>query len=228
MKDNQIQTFVNSDIGEIRGFIGADGEPWFLAGQVCRALGIKNARDAVASVREKYKTAGIVGVGSADTTIETEAGKRKTLIIPEPFLYELIFQSRKQKAIKFRAWVTSEVLPSLRKHGEYRMEGKLIRKQETDGIKELVKLAESQGSSNAKMYYVQITRMTNSLLGIEAGSRDGLAADKLKQLAVLEGIVDTAVRDGVAMRLHYKDVYKLVKERAGSAIKALGLGGDND
>lgn len=76
MKENQLQTFVNSDIGEIRGFIGTDGEPWFLAGQVCRTLGIKNSRDSVAAITERYKTAGIKGVGSSDTLLETAGGKR--------------------------------------------------------------------------------------------------------------------------------------------------------
>jgi len=90
MKSTQIQTFSNSDIGEIRGFI-KDGEPWFLAGQVCRCLGIKNSRDAIKTIDERFKIAGVKGVGTSYTHVETEGGIQKTVLIPEPYLYELIF-----------------------------------------------------------------------------------------------------------------------------------------
>ena len=88
------------------------GEPWFLAGDVCRALGIKNARDAVNEIGKKLKTAGAKGVGIADTLIqtaglkgiyssytllETAGGKQQSVIITEQVLYELIFDSRKHK-----------------------------------------------------------------------------------------------------------------------------------
>lgn len=135
MKDTELITFENQNIGQIRGFI-KDGEPWFLAGQVCRCLGIKNTAQAVDSIIDRYKIAEIKGISSTYTLLETDGGKQKVLIIPEPFLYELIFQSRKQKAVQFRAWVTSEVLPQLRKTGQYRMAGKLIRRALTDEIKE--------------------------------------------------------------------------------------------
>lgn len=136
MTDKDLITFTNKDVGELRGFI-KDGEPWFLAGNVCRALGIKDTSRAVQQTKERLKIAGVKGTISSSTLLETNGGKQTVLIINEQCLYELIFQSRKQKAIKFRAWVTGEVLPSIRKTGQYRMEGKLIRRSLTDNIKKI-------------------------------------------------------------------------------------------
>ena len=135
MKDSDLITFTNDKVGELRGFI-KDGEPWFLAGQVCRCLGIKDASTAVKQTVDRLKIAEVEGAVSNRILFDTKGGKQSLLVINEQCLYELIFQSRKQKAIKFRSWVTGTVLPELRKNGEYRMQGKLIRKNLTDEIKE--------------------------------------------------------------------------------------------
>lgn len=193
MKDTQLLTFENDDIGQIRGFIGKDGEPWFLAGQVCRCLGIKNSRDAVATVRERYKIAGVGGVGSSYTSLADAQGHRqKVLIIPEPFLYELIFQSRKQKAIKFRAWVTTEVLPQIRKHGSFRMEGKMIRRTLTDAIQ--------RSGENERMHghaYSTYSRLINKSLGLPGKvDRSTLDAETLEHIANRENTVQALIREG--------------------------------
>jgi prophage antirepressor-like protein len=148
MKSDELITFENPVIGTIRGFIDKNGEPWFLAAQVCRCLGIKDASTAISQLKQRmkvvedyYKNRGITSSYSPNRgtvsnrspncgvkTISLQEGKTHTqlTIINEQWLYELIFASRKQTAIVFRAWVTGEVLPSLRKHGEYCMQGKLI------------------------------------------------------------------------------------------------------
>lgn len=108
-----------------------------------------------------------------------------------------------------------------------RLEGKEVRKAETDSIKLLVEYASAAGSKSAERYYTNVTRMTNSLLGIEAGVRDSLHANQLKQVAILEGVVDIAIRDGVKAEMPYKDIYQLAKERASHVVKAIGvIGGD--
>lgn len=109
----------------------------------------KNSSDAVNEIVKKLKTAGVKGVGTSDTLLETAGGKQQVTIINEQILYELIFNSRKQKAVLFRAWVTGEVLPSIRKHGFYRNKGKIIRRVETDAIKEFIEYAKSNGSQNS-------------------------------------------------------------------------------
>ena len=139
---SQVQLFSHPDLGEIKATI-KNGEPWFLAGDVCRVLGIKDSAKAVRDIEQKYKSAGISHTISSRMTIQTSAGKREAVIINEQILYELIFNSRKQKAVLFRAWVTGEVLPSIRKHGFYRNEGKMIRRVETDAIKEFIEYAKN-------------------------------------------------------------------------------------
>ena len=106
-------------------------------------------------------------------------------------------------------------------HDMARIEGKAVRRTETDAIKSLVEYASAKGSSNANMYYANITRMTNNLLGIEAGKRDQLDHKTLQQIKVAETIVEMAIRDGLKAELPYKDIYKLCKERVSSIASVL-------
>lgn len=86
-------------------------EPWFVAKDVCQVLGIANHKDAVSRLDEDERH----GVGITDPI-----GRSQTVIaVSESGLYSLIFQSRKPEARKFRKWVTSEVLPSIRRKGYY-------------------------------------------------------------------------------------------------------------
>lgn len=87
-----------------------NGQVGFVAADICRALGITNAADAVQGLDEDEK-----GIGS----IYTPGGHQSVVVVSESGLYELIFKSRKPHATKFRKWVTSEVLPSIRKTGSY-------------------------------------------------------------------------------------------------------------
>ena len=105
-----------------------------------------------------------------------------------------------------------------------RIEGKAVRRTETDAIKSLVEYATAKGSSNANMYYSDITRMTNSLLGIDSGKRETLDHRTLQQIKIAETIVEMAIRDGLKAELPYKDIYKLCKERV-SSIAVVLLGG---
>lgn len=106
-----------------------------------------------------------------------------------------------------------------------RLDGKLVRKAETDSIKLLVEYASANGSKSANRYYTNVTKMTNTLLGIEAGQRETLDVNQLKQIAILESVVDIAIRDGVKAELPYKDIYQLAKERAGHVVQAIGIVG---
>ena len=210
---SQVQLFSHPDLGELKATI-RNGEPWFLAGDVCRLLGIKNAARAVSEIEEKLKNAGVLHVPSAYMNIKTSAGIRQATIINEQILYELIFNSRKQKAVLFRAWVTGEVLPSIRKHGFYRAEGKMIRKVGTDAIKEFIEYAKSNGSQSSERYYTIITKATNSILGISAGERDSLTATQLEHLAMVERVIASALTQGIEKEMNYKDIYKLASSKA--------------
>lgn len=87
-----------------------NGEPWFIAKDVCEVLGHSNHKMAVKILDEDEK-----GVSS----VYSLGGNQQTTIISESGLYSLIFQSRKPEAKKFRKWVTGEVLPSIRRKVYY-------------------------------------------------------------------------------------------------------------
>lgn len=93
--------------------IERDGEPWFVANDICNCLGLANARKAVADLDDDEK-----GV----TTSDTLGGKQEMNIVSEPGVYRLVFRSRKEEAERFKRWLAHEVLPQIRKTGQYRSE----------------------------------------------------------------------------------------------------------
>jgi anti-repressor protein len=99
-----------SDAWSVRAEL-RDGEPWFVAADVCKALGIANSRDAVARLSPD-------GVGTADV-IDSMGRTQRASVINEPQLYRLIFQSRRPEAEAFTDWVTRDVLPAIRRTGTY-------------------------------------------------------------------------------------------------------------
>ena len=210
---SQVQLFSHPDLGEIKATI-KNGEPWFLAGDVCRVLGIKDSAKAVRDIEAKYKTAGVKVATSSRTLVDTAGGRQQVVIVTEQILYELIFNSRKQKAVLFRAWVTGEVLPSIRKHGFYRNEGKMIRRVETDAIKEFIEYAKNNGSSSSERYYMIITKATNEILGIEKGQNNSLTASQLEHLAMVERVIASTLMQGIEKGMNYKDIYKLASSKA--------------
>ena len=104
-----LQIFNNEEFGEIRT-VTKDNEPMFCLADVCKALEIAN----VGNVRQRLSAKGI---RIMDT--HTKGGTQKMTFINEANLYKTIFQSRKDSAERFTDWVTSEVLPSIRKNGGY-------------------------------------------------------------------------------------------------------------
>lgn len=107
---NDLQIFKNAEFGEIRT-VEVDNEVWFVGKDVAVALGYANARKAILDhVDENDK-----GVTKCDTL----GGVQELTVINESGVYALVFSSKLPKAKEFKKWVTSEVLPSIRKHGGY-------------------------------------------------------------------------------------------------------------
>nr|DAZ02789.1 MAG TPA: repressor domain protein [Caudoviricetes sp.] len=102
---NELQIFSNPAFGEIR-VTDQNGEPWFVAADVCRALDIGNPTQAIARL------------DSDESTLISNEG-REMNIISEPGLYALVLGSRKPEAKAFKRWVTHEVIPSIRRTGGY-------------------------------------------------------------------------------------------------------------
>lgn len=107
--DNKLMTFESAAFGKIRT-LTIDGEPWFVAADVCRALEIGNPSMTVERLDDDEK-----GI----STIDTLGGKQRMTIINEPGLYSLVFSSRKPEAKAFKRWITHEVIPAIRKYGGY-------------------------------------------------------------------------------------------------------------
>ena len=108
---NEIQIFNSPDFGDVRTIM-IDGEPWFVGADVTRVLGFKDNTSAMRNVDEDDKIKGC--------SISTPSrGVQQMTVINESGLYSLIFGSKLESAKKFKKWVTSEVLPQLRKTGSY-------------------------------------------------------------------------------------------------------------
>ncbi|MDD6134043.1 MAG: Bro-N domain-containing protein [Selenomonadaceae bacterium] len=106
----EIQIFNNPEFGDVR-VMDIEGEPWLVGKDVAEKLGYTNTRKAIADhVDEEDK-----GVTKCDTL----GGKQDLTIINESGLYALVFGSKLPTAKKFKHWVTSEVLPAIRKTGSY-------------------------------------------------------------------------------------------------------------
>lgn len=106
------------DNATVRTLKDAQGEPWFVAADVCAALEIANTSLAV----NGNPTRGDGGIDPEDrgvATVNTPSGAQQVLTVNESGLYALIFKSRKPEAKAFKRWVTHEVLPSIRKAGSY-------------------------------------------------------------------------------------------------------------
>lgn len=106
---NELKTFQNPKFGTIRTTT-INGEPWFVAADVCKALEIQNNRDAISRLDADEK-----GVALTDTL----GGKQELTIVNEPGLYALVLGSRKPEAKAFKRWITHDVIPTIRKHGAY-------------------------------------------------------------------------------------------------------------
>lgn len=108
---NKLQIFNSEEFGEIRT-VTIDNEPWFVGKDVAEALGYSNTRDALAThVSEEDKNTVVISDG--------KRGNPNQVVINESGLYALIFGSKLDSAKRFKHWVTSEVLPVIRKTGSY-------------------------------------------------------------------------------------------------------------
>lgn len=107
--ENKLRVFENEQFGKIRT-INQDGEPWFVASDVCQALGITKYRSAVGRLDEDERE---------PVEVDTLGGKQKVSAINEAGLYALVLSSRKPEAKTFKRRITHEVIPTIRRTGGY-------------------------------------------------------------------------------------------------------------
>lgn len=104
---NELQVFESAQFGKVRT-VQKDGQPWFVAADVCRALDM----DKTATRRLDDDEKGL-------HSTQTPGGKQNLVIVNEPGLYALVLGSRKPEARAFKRWITHEVIPSIRRSGGY-------------------------------------------------------------------------------------------------------------
>lgn len=194
---DNLQIFSNSEFGEIRTALVND-EPMFCLIDICKALEIKNATDVAKRLDEDELTRLNLGSRAGETNFITESG-----------LYAVILRSDKPNAKKFRKWVTSEVLPSIRKTGGYSMP------KTTSGHIQLL----AQG-------YTELEQAVNSIKEDMTELKDntplyGCEIDEVKQhvnrkgVIVLGGKDSEAYKDGSIRSSVYSDIYKQLKREFG-------------
>lgn len=170
-KKPELKLFQNDDFGTIRTVI-LDGEPWFVAADVCKILEHSNPTIAMNGLEDFEKTKLNLGLQGGNTNIISESG-----------FYTLVLRSRKSIAKPFRIWVTSEVLPSIRKTGRY------IAPSENK-----MKAMLSDMSCNMKIVYAQINNM-EEMIG--------------EQNSMLERVVDNMTLS----TKQQQQMYKAAKDR---------------
>lgn len=164
--NNEIRIFENEQFGKVRTLL-IDGQPWFVGKDVGKALGYSNTRDALSKHvdTEDKTTVAICDTGSNY--------KSQAVIINESGVYSLIFSSKLEGARQFKRWVTSEVLPSIRKYGAYLTEEALARvtgdtseaeKLFTELKKEKLRVKQLQKECDSLERLMAVTREANELL----------------------------------------------------------------
>lgn len=195
----ELQIFSNEEFGEVRTATIND-EPWFCLADVCKALELTQP----SKVKERLNPKGVNSIPTL-----TKGGEQKLLYINESNLYKTIFQSRKESAERFTDWVTSEVLPSIRKTGNYSMP------KTTGGQIQLL----AQG-------YTELEQTVNSIKEDMTELKDniplyGCEIDEVKQhvnrkgVIVLGGKDSEAYKDGSIRSSVYSDIYKQLKREFG-------------
>lgn len=165
-----IQVFNNNEFGDIRT-VTINNEPWFVGKDVAEALGYAEPRSAVSKKVDNTDR------GVAE--METPSGKQNMTIISESGVYALVFGSKLESAKRFKHWVTSEVLPTLRKTGSYGMpQGK-----------ELLALAviEAQKTIEEKNKEIERMRPKEVFADAVASSKDSILIGELAKLICQNG-----------------------------------------
>lgn len=166
MTENEIIFFKHEEFGEIRT-LNIDGEPWFVGKDIAVALGYSAPRNAIqAHVDNEDKTTALIQCTGSEY-------KSNAVIINESGLYSLILSSKLTSAKKFKRWVTSEVLPSLRKHGAY-FTAETLHKTMSDP-RELAKLLTTLADEQEKRRKLE---EENAFLSVKANYYDRILQSK--------------------------------------------------
>ena len=212
--DNNIQIFNNEELGTIR-IMGTPDAPLFCLGDVCKMLGLKSWH-----VKERLGD----NIVSTEVISDSLGRQRVVNFITEDGLYDVILDSRKPEAKRFRKWVTSEVLPTIRKHGAYMTKDTLERaitepdfliqlattlKEEKAKRLEAEQQCEAQkqiiGEMEKKVSYLDLILSSTSTMTITQIAQDyGMSGQRMNKL--LHGLrIQYKVGDQWILYAEYKD-----------------------
>ena len=175
---DNLQVFTKDEFGTIRT-VQLNNETYFVGKDVAEALGYKNTRDAlVAHVAEEDKNTVAISDGNRGNPNQT--------VINESGIYALIFGSKLESAKRFKHWVTSEILPSIRKHGMYAVDD-LINDPDL-AIKAFTALREERNKNKLLMEDVKRMKPKEEFFDAVADSKDAIEIGKVAKVLNFPGI----------------------------------------
>lgn len=207
MNENEVQVW-NYEGAEVRT-VQIDGEPWFVLADICRELEISNSR----MVSERLESDELMSAKL------TSGGQRREMtIINESGLYTVILRSDKPQAKPFRKWVTSEVLPSIRKHGSYSVQSQFA--DLSPQLQVLIQMETRQKQIEARQ-----AEQATALAGLEQklqNTCEVIALDKTAWRKDSEHLINKIARatgEGYGgIRLVYEEIYRSIESRAGVSL----------
>lgn len=207
MNENEVQVW-NYEGAEVRT-VQIDGEPWFVLTDVCRELEISNSRMAA----DRLENDELMSVKL------TSGGQRREMtIVNESGLYTVILRSDKPQAKPFRKWVTSEVLPSIRKHGSYSVQSQFA--DLSPQLQVLIQMETRQKQIEARQ-----AEQATALAGLEQklqNTCEVIALDKTTWRKDSEHLINKIARatgEGYGgIRLVYEEIYRSIESRAGVSL----------
>lgn len=209
MNENGIQVW-NYESSEIRT-VQVNGEPWFVLSDVCKVLEISNSRNISSRLEPDEK-----GV----TLVDTLGGAQQMTIINESGLYTVILRSDKPQAKPFRKWVTSVVLPSIRKTGSYSVQQPNAFENLSPQLQVLIQMETRQKQIEARQ-----AEQATALAGLEQklqNTCEVIALDKTAWRKDSEHLINKIARatgEGYGgIRLVYEEIYRSIESRAGVSL----------
>lgn len=186
LSHTEVKVFNREEFGDLR-VVQMDGEPWFVAKDVCNALEIGRQQDSTRYLDDDEKR---------ECLVDTPGGRQKMACVSEPGLYRLVMKSRTPLAKRFQRWVTHEVLPAIRRDGGY------VAAVPGEGPEELMARALKVADATLRRQAAQIEEMRPKALfadAVSASDRSILVGDLAKILR--QNGVDTG-RQRLFARLH--------------------------
>ena len=207
MNENEIQVW-NYESSEIRT-VQVNGEPWFVLSDVCKVLELSSPH----KVAERLD-----GDEKGRNQIPTLGGVQEMAVVNESGLYAVILRSDKPQAKPFRKWVTSEVLPSIRKHGSYSVQSQFA--DLSPQLQVLIQMETRQKQIEARQ-----AEQATALAGLEQklqNTCEVIALDKTAWRKDSEHLINKIARatgEGYGgIRLVYEEIYRSIESRAGVSL----------